>query len=88
MALSFFDLTNKDNIGFKFLLKIQPFIIDVNKSMVGNIIPKNTISTDCSGMWAIINKEILLEHITAGSHLSSAYYVKAPMKNCATAILK
>ena len=76
----FFDLTNKDNIGFKFLLKIQPFIIDVFKSYGWKYNPQKVL---CSGMWAIINKKgnFNTEHIHPNSNLSAAYYVKAP-KNC------
>ena len=76
----FFDLTNKDTVGFKFLLKIQPFMIDVFRSYGWKYNPQKVL---CSGMWAIINKKgnFNTEHIHPNSNLSAAYYVKAP-KNC------
>lgn len=76
----FFDLTNKDTLGFKFLLKIQPFLIDVFRSYGWKYNPQKVL---CSGMWAIINKKgnFNTEHIHPNSNLSAAYYVKAP-KNC------
>ena len=76
----FFDLTNKDTLGFKFLLNIQPFLIDVFRSYGWKYNPQKVL---CSGMWAIINKKgnFNTEHIHPNSNLSAAYYVKAP-KNC------
>ena len=76
----FFDLSSRDTIGHKFLMKIQPYIADVFKSYGWVFNPQKT---KCSGMWAIINKKgnFNTEHIHPNSNLSGAYYVKAP-KNC------
>ncbi len=76
----FFDLNNQAGIGYKFLLTIQPYIVDVFKSYGWAYDPKKIY---CSGMWAIINKKENLnnEHIHPNSNLSAAYYVKAP-ENC------
>lgn len=76
----FFDLLNKDNLGYKFLIKIQPHIVDVFNSYGWIFNPQKV---RCSGMWAIINKKgnFNTEHIHPNSNLSAAYYVKAP-KNC------
>ena len=76
----FFDLKNKDNIGLKFLLSIQKYVIDVFKSYGWVYDDKKVYYT---GMWAIINKKgnSNNEHIHPNSNLSAAYYVKAP-KNC------
>ena len=76
----FFNLNDKENEGFKFLLKTQPYMIDVFKSYGWVYSPRKVI---CSGMWAIINKKgnFNTEHIHPNSNLSAAYYVKAP-ENC------
>ena len=76
----FFDLSKKNNIGFQFLLKIQPYLKDVFKLYGWIYNPQKVL---CSGMWAIINKKgnFNTEHIHPNSNLSAAYYVKAP-KNC------
>ena len=76
----FFDLSSRETIGYKFLMKIQPYIADVFKSYGWVFNPQKV---KCSGMWAIINKKgnFNTEHIHPNSNLSGAYYVKAP-KNC------
>ena len=76
----FFDLDNKETKGYKFLLLMQPYLIDVFKSYGWVYDPKKVF---CSGMWAIINKKgnFNTEHIHPNSNLSAAYYVKAP-ENC------
>ena len=73
----FFDLTDKQNKGYKLLLKIQPYLLDVFKSYGWIYDPQKV---RCSGMWAIINKKgnFNVEHIHPNSNLSAAYYVKAP----------
>jgi len=76
----FFDLSSSETLGYKFLIKIQPYIADVFKSYGWVFNPQKV---KCSGMWAIINKKgnFNTEHIHPNSNLSGAYYVKAP-KNC------
>ena len=76
----FFNLQNKNNEGFKFLVALQPYLLDVFKSYGWVYDPRKV---KCSGMWAIINKKgnFNTEHIHANSNLSAAYYVKAP-ENC------
>ena len=76
----FFDLSRRETVGYKFLMKIQPYIADVFKSYGWVFNPQKV---KCSGMWAIINKKgnFNTEHIHPNSNLSGAYYVKAP-KNC------
>ena len=76
----FFDLSSRETVGYKFLMKIQPYIADVFKSYGWVFNPQKV---KCSGMWAIINKKgnFNTEHIHPNSNLSGAYYVKAP-KNC------
>jgi uncharacterized protein (TIGR02466 family) len=76
----FFNLNSRETVGYKFLVKIQPYIIDVFKSYGWVFNPQKV---KCSGMWAIINKKgnFNTEHIHPNSNLSGAYYVKAP-KNC------
>ena len=76
----FFDLSSRETIGYKFLMKIQPYIADVFKSYGWVFNPQKV---KCSGMWAIINKKgnFNTEHIHPNSNLSGAYYVSAP-KNC------
>ena len=76
----FFNLNSRETVGYKFLVKIQPYITDVFKSY-GCVF--NPQKVKCSGMWAIINKKgnFNTEHIHPNSNLSGAYYVKAP-KNC------
>ena len=76
----FFDLSSREEVGYKFLMKIQPYIADVFKSYGWVFNPQKV---KCSGMWAIINKKgnFNTEHIHPNSNLSGAYYVKAP-KNC------
>ena len=76
----FFDLKNRDSVGYKFLISIQPYIVDVFKSYGWVYDHKKIYYT---GMWAIINKKgnSNNEHIHPNSNLSAAYYVKAP-KNC------
>ena len=76
----FFDLKNRDSVGYKFLISIQPYIVDVFKSYGWVYDYKKIYYT---GMWAIINKKgnSNNEHIHPNSNLSAAYYVKAP-KNC------
>ena len=76
----FFNIKNKDSVGYKFLIKIQPYIMDVFKSY-GWIFDPHKVRF--SGVWAIINKKgnFNTEHIHPNSHLSGAYYVKAP-ENC------
>lgn len=77
----FFSLKDpKRDLGYKFLLKLQPYLQDVFKTY-GWVYNPNKVK--CSGMWAIINKKgnFNTEHIHPNSNLSAAYYVKAP-KNC------
>jgi uncharacterized protein (TIGR02466 family) len=76
----FFDLSSRETVGYKFLMKIQPYIADVFKSYGWVFNPQKV---KCSGMWAIINKKgnFNTEHIHPNSNLSGAYYVSAP-KNC------
>ena len=76
----FFDLSSRETIGYKFLMKIQPYIADVFKSYGWVFNPQKV---KCSGMWAIINKKgnFNTEHIHPNSNLSGAYYVSAP-ENC------
>ena len=76
----FFDLSSREAVGYKFLMKIQPYIADVFKSYGWVFNPQKV---KCSGMWAIINKKgnFNTEHIHPNSNLSGAYYVSAP-KNC------
>ena len=76
----FFNLNSRETVGYKFLVKIQPYIADVFKSYGWVFNPQKV---KCSGMWAIINKKgnFNTEHIHPNSNLSGAYYVKAP-KNC------
>ena len=76
----FFNLNSRETAGYKFLVKIQPYIADVFKSYGWVFNPQKV---KCSGMWAIINKKgnFNTEHIHPNSNLSGAYYVKAP-KNC------
>ena len=76
----FFDLSSRETVGYKFLMKIQPYIADVFKSYGWVFNPQKV---KCSGMWAIVNKKgnFNTEHIHPNSNLSGAYYVSAP-KNC------
>ena len=76
----FFNLNSRETVGYKFLVKIQPYIADVFKSYGWVFNPQKV---KCSGMLAIINKKgnFNTEHIHPNSNLSGAYYVKAP-KNC------
>ena len=76
----FFDLSSRETVGYKFLMKIQPYIADVFKSYGWVFNPQKV---KCSGMWAIINKKgnFNTEHIHPNSNLSGAYYVSAP-ENC------
>ena len=76
----FFNLNSRETAGYKFLVKIQPYIADVFKSYGWVFNPQKV---KCSGMWAIINKKgnFNTEHIHPNSNLSGAYYVSAP-KNC------
>ena len=76
----FFDLSSRETVGYKFLMKIQPYIADVFKSYGWVFNPQKV---KCSGIWAIINKKgnFNTEHIHPNSNLSGAYYVSAP-KNC------
>ena len=75
----FFDLNNSTSVGYKFLAKLQPYIVDVFKSYGWSY---NSQKVFYSGMWAIINKKgnSNNEHIHPNSNLSAAYYVKAPEK--------
>ena len=76
----FFDLNDQTSVAYKFLLALQPYVIDVFKSYGWSYSPDKVFY---SGMWAIINKkgDSNNEHIHPNSNLSAAYYVKAP-KNC------
>ena len=73
-------MKNRDSVGYKFLISIQPYIVDVFKSYGWVYDHKKVYFT---GMWAIINKKgnSNNEHIHPNSNLSAAYYVKAP-KDC------
>ena len=75
-----FNLKDKDGTAYKFLVTLQPYIMDVFSSYGWVYNPQKVFF---SGMWAIINKKgsFNTEHIHPNSNLSAAYYVKAP-DNC------
>ena len=75
-----FDLRDENSVQRKFIVEIQKYILNTFSKLGWKSENKKI---QILSMWAIINKkeDFNVIHTHPNSHLSAAYYVKAP-KNC------
>ena len=75
-----FKLNDQDSIQYKFVLKVQEYILNAFQNYGWKIKDKDI---QIKEMWTVINKkeDFNVIHTHPNCYMSAAYYVKAP-KNC------